>query len=228
MRKTLLLLSVWSCLVLLVAWQDNTSIGSKIVKRLSQDKPSVFLTFERADKRKIACLVGETVDVMLIRLHNNLTSPIGLAGSINIADQRNLAKLTRLRLTDGTQVDGLSDGAEVEVCYEVEAIPTTRSVTKDQGVVVNVPVETEVPAQSLYCNCRWRNAFFEAHSSGILLWVPSGSSIIFSVPTRYLMKNLSVYTMFNYEWETKEGLLSSNEPRHQIYFYSYNLPSSFR
>jgi hypothetical protein len=50
-----------------------------------------------------------------------------------------------------------------------------------------------------------------------------GKSLLFSVPRETLCKNLRIYLVFNYAWETQEGFVAGNEPEHRVYFYGSEL-----
>ena len=56
-----------------------------------------------------------------------------------------------------------------------------------------------------------------------LITLPPGKSILFSVPRETLCKNLRIYLLFNYSWETRNGFVSGNEPEHRVYFYGSEL-----
>jgi hypothetical protein len=56
-------------------------------------------------------------------------------------------------------------------------------------------------------------------------WLPSGSSVIFSVPREHLSKGLAIFVRFNYEWEYGSRTFRSDEPEHRAYFRSFDLPN---
>src|ERR1700742_3455309 len=67
--------------------------------RVLAERPSVFITFEEYSRRKLGCLKDE-VELVLLRLHNNLSIPIGVDGRL-YRDEKNLIPLI---LSDGTSV----------------------------------------------------------------------------------------------------------------------------
>jgi hypothetical protein len=56
--------------------------------------------------------------------------------------------------------------------------------------------------------------------------LPSGKSILFSVPREYLQEDRAIRISFSYEWEEDERGSTSLEPQHYIYFYSSELPKT--
>ena len=54
--------------------------------------------------------------------------------------------------------------------------------------------------------------------------IPSGSSIVFSLPREHLATGLAIYVNYNFEWEVERGRIRSGEPKHRVSFYSYDLP----
>lgn len=67
----------------------------------------------------------------------------------------------------------------------------------------------------------WENVAipkFPYPDNGYDSWIASQDSILFSVPVRYLRKDLQVFVRFAYEWEvTKEGY-TINDPEHRVFF----------
>lgn len=65
------------------------------------------------------------------------------------------------------------------------------------------------------------------------IWLPSGHSLLFSVPREHLAKFLQVSIWFSYEWEwerVKGGRLErdSQEPLHVVSFNNQDLPEQVR
>jgi hypothetical protein len=55
--------------------------------------------------------------------------------------------------------------------------------------------------------------------------LPSGKSILFSVPREHLAKNLRLRICYNYSWEAGDrGWVGYDEPEHCVFFYGSNVP----
>lgn len=106
----------------------------------------------------------------------------------------------------GVASEGLRDGMEVGPLYSIEAAGEKAVVPKiDWGHMILDPS----------------------------IWLPSGQSLIFSVPTEHLGKHLRVSVSFSYEWEWKrlsDGRLdlAFKEPFHRAWFESRELPAALR
>lgn len=189
--------------------QEKSATPAKIKFQIDKSKPSVYLTFERLGGEKPMVKSKEDKSERIsLRLHNNTSLPIAVGANGNFTNDT----LLPITLSDGGKGDALPDSAEVEVCYEAEAMP---QMTAEEFFKIQVP--NQVPS---YYSCKW-TAKRRARGD---IWIPAGSSIIFSVPKEFLAKNLKVYTVFNYEWESDKGQMNANEPVHQVYFYSTDLP----
>jgi hypothetical protein len=141
--------------------------------RVSKDRPTVYITFERVGNREPR-RSRESSEGVWLRLHNN----------------------TRWRID--LQAHGLSnvflEGNEKEVAfyYHVAAVPKPstryREIPFPSSPVGEQP-ECEAPLLG-YGDLR----------SGIEL--PPGKSILFSVPREHVCKNLYVIVDFRYAWES--------------------------
>lgn len=55
-------------------------------------------------------------------------------------------------------------------------------------------------------------------------FIPSGGSVLFSVPYEHLAEGLAIKIQFRYEWETDpDGFSNPLEPKHYAYFYSSDI-----
>lgn len=215
-------------LLLLVVVISVSVNNAQISNHLLKDKPSVYLTYEKSGERKsMIKQENESNQGIWLRLHNNTLKPIAVHANYYV----DKVKITSIRLTNGTETKALTDGAEVELCYEAEAISvtTTRktydSQTKEYTITQGIPVEVAVPKQSpSYYSCKWN-----AGRRNQVSWIASGNSIVFSLPSEYLAENLKIYTLYNYEWEVENTTLESpgwikrNEPYHQIFFSAFDI-----
>ncbi|HEX8162592.1 MAG TPA: hypothetical protein VF538_12005 [Pyrinomonadaceae bacterium] len=58
-----------------------------------------------------------------------------------------------------------------------------------------------------------------------LFTLPSGRSVVFSIPREHLVKGLKICVNFNYNWEASErGWVRDDEPKHYVYFYGSDVP----
>ncbi|RMG01267.1 MAG: hypothetical protein D6735_12140 [Acidobacteria bacterium] len=59
------------------------------------------------------------------------------------------------------------------------------------------------------------------------LLLKAGESIVFSVPREHLAEGLAIKVNFLYEWEVdSDGSISDLEPKHYVYFYSWQIPKN--
>lgn len=205
----------------------NASKNNNPIFIIDVNKPSVYLTFEKLGGN--SPLIKSDLDDqerISLRLRNNTVFSIAVEANFEI----NKIKESSVNLFDGGKGDALPDGAEVEVCYESETIPDQISIVyedrnKDKSLKENNIAKVEPPKQTaLYYSCKQQT---KRRGRGNV-WIPSGSSIIFSVPRKFLGKDLKIYTLFNYEWESTMGQMKADEPKHQIFYYWNDLPYSLR
>lgn len=178
---------------------------------LSKDKPTVYITFERAGKRK-PLFAGESNQGVWLRLHNNTRWAINFCTlSLYVGP-----KVAPLRLGDGRGVLGLRDGVEVNMCHEVEAVKSYESgVTPEGGMFKGKSVAVQQPPVGY----RTGDVFSTS-------WLPAGGSVMFSVPREHLDKHFAIYITYNYEWEYGERAFRNDEPQHRVYFRAVNLPEN--
>ncbi len=58
--------------------------------------------------------------------------------------------------------------------------------------------------------------------------LPSGDSILFSIPREHLRNRLHIRIKFNYEWEDSSDVFAGREPIHYVTFNSYQLERSIK
>lgn len=209
MRKLILVSFSFIFLVIAIFSQEKTTSVSPSKFIADKDKPSVYITFERFGGNKPLVKSNEdNSERISLRLHNNTSLPIAVDANWDI---RRVTSFP-ITLSDGGKGVTVADGAEVEICYEAEAMPQMKA---EEFLKIQVP--KQIPS---YYNCR----LGLQRSGRSDTWIRSGNSIIFSVPQEFLTKNLKIYTLFNYEWESENGQMKADEPHHQVYFYSTDLP----
>lgn len=213
MKIAVLLILSLVCAIHTVYAQENTAPANKSKFQPDASKPSVYITFEKiGGKKPIVKSNEDNAERISLRLHNNMLLPIAVDANSDVLDFTELP----ITLADGGKGYALPDGAEVEVCFEAEAMP---QMTAEEFFKIKVP--EQVPS---YYSCKWAA---KRRGRGNV-WIPAGSSIIFSVPREFLAEHLKIYTLFNYEWESDKGQMKADEPFHQVYFYSTDLPYKLR
>lgn len=208
MNKIFLCVVLFCGFALVVPAQQQRPSITKADVILSKDKPTVYVSFERAGERK-PVYAGESNQGIWLRLHNNTRWAISFCTeSLYVG-----TKITPLRLSDGRGALGLREGVEISPCYEVEAVRSYESVrTSDGGWHIEKPVNVPtVPVGT-------RGHVFSTS------WLPSGRAVIFSIPREHLAKYLAIYVSFAYEWETAERDYGNKEPEHRVYFRAADLP----
>lgn len=212
------------CIIILVitavAIMQNTALSQNsfiTIRKIDTDKPSVFLSFESKVSSFEQCTRKEQVSYRL-KLYNNTSVPINVDAGYG-ADE----PLITVKGSNGAVYKGLPNATKVSVCYQVESMISYESKKENGSLNTEILVETEVPKMDFYCSCKSQMSADRAFNSKGL-WIPSGSFIFFDVPQKYLSKNLKIYTLFNYEWEFDKTDLSYNEPHHQVFFYSSDIP----
>jgi hypothetical protein len=198
-------------LVVSAGQQQNLDLTKADVVR-AKGKPTVYVSFERAGERK-PVYARESNQGIWLRLHNNTRWAISFSTeSLYIG-----LKITPLRLSDGRGALGLREDVEISPWYEVEAVRSHESVrTPDGGLHIEKPVNLPTPPVGTRGHLSWTS------------WLPSGRSVIFSIPREHLAKHLAIYVSFSYEWETAERDPGNGEPQHRVYFRASDLPENLQ
>jgi hypothetical protein len=211
----LIILALCSFIAIASAQKKEPSIAKSDVL-LSKDKPTLYITFERTGKIRLASprlmvtnVSSERADirtvetnqeeseVVWLRLHNNTCWAISFpTESLYIG-----AKTTMIRLSDGRAALAPREGLEVNARYEVEA--------ERNSEIVKLPIIRRADVMSN-------------------TWLAPGHSVTFAVSRDHLAKSLMIYIPFNYEWESGEQDRGSGEPEHRIYFRASDLPELIR
>ncbi len=91
-----------------------------------------------------------------------------------------------------------------------------RTIKEECGVFYSVFAKdgNKAPKSELqYCHVCAANA------------IPSGESVLFSVPARFLTEELFITVNFNYEWEAKTGGSGLLDTLHRVPFFGEMLPN---
>lgn len=150
---------------------------------LNEEKPTVYITYERSGKLK-PLYASESENRIWLRLHNNSRWSLLLAA---------------------TGGDDKAYG-DVSLFYDIDEI---QSEINNSGELnkQNPPVGRPL------------NHTFS------VVQLPSGKSVLFSVPKEHIGKGLILKVRFAYEWEGDDSVSANDEPKHYVYFYSTDLPS---
>lgn len=212
MIKTLSTIFIASTLALQILAQSAMSPMTRKDVLISNEKPTIYLTYEKIGPRK-RIYAEESEQGIWLRLHNNTKWSINIATlSLYIGEKTNL-----IRLSDGRNVFGLRDGVEISPRHGVEVVDRYESRKMPDGSV-HIDENVDVPNPPVGYN---KGGHVSASA-----WLASGHSIIFSVPREHLAKRLAIFVSFKYEWETAERVDGSNEPEHRVWFRAADLPKN--
>jgi hypothetical protein len=179
--------------------QAQTTKGPLLDAKL----PSVYLRYERQGNRT-PVYANESQEGVWLRLHNNTNGAISFC-------TRGLyvgPKTAPLKLSNGSTVFALKDGVEAAVCYDVEEMEGKPRAPSGGAIIIDEP------------------HFYHETNLGkhgdvsAISWIPSGSSIVFSLTKEHLAGENRIRIRFNYEWEPD----LQSEVFHTIYFYASALP----
>jgi hypothetical protein len=195
--------------LLMASYSQQAQVAAnKETVSLTNDRPTVYLTFEREGKRE-PIHPSESNQGIWLRLHNNTKWAINFCTlSLYIPP-----KVAPVRLSDGRSVLGLNDGVEVSMCHGVEALKRYEIQLARKG---ERKKQESIKGTDRQVGYDTGDVFSSA-------WLPSGSSVIFSVPREQLSKSLAVFVRFNYEWEYSNRTFRSDEPEHRVYFRASDL-----
>lgn len=188
--------------------------------KIEASKPSVFLQFEKFGEESSRAS-SAAPKFAFLRLTNNTILPIAVDANF---DAR-VVKSEPLTLSDGISVQAIPNMSVVEVCFDVDVIPTTGSIKTNGGIVQGIQSKSKNPAENDKTTCFWRNAWrADDFGNGERVWIRPEHSIVFGVPVDYLKDNLKVSALFSYEWEFENKKLNFEEPKHKVFFYGSDLP----
>ncbi len=210
----------------LVFFQNETSSQNNeiVIKKIDLNKPTVYISFDNKLKAVDLCTLKKQ-DVYRLKLYNNTSTPINvdaLSGAFDPLSGEDMA-LVNIKGTTGLTYKALPTGGKVRLCYQTESMIVYESKKEGGSLKTEIPVERDVPKMDFFCSCKSQMSADRAFNSKGL-WIPSGSYILFDVPQKYLEKDLKIFTLFNYEWEFEKSNLGFNEPHHQVFFYSSDVP----
>ncbi|MBV9216105.1 MAG: hypothetical protein JO053_08010 [Acidobacteria bacterium] len=185
--------------------------------RLDPQKPSIYLEFVKTGDCSYAptftVLSGKPCEstrndnelqrfkAVWLRLVNNTRWAI-------VVDGKNMfgsPTVGPLKLADKRIVTAVTDGAEIDVQYGVEAetgCDFHKEGPNGERCLQITKVAPKVPSLGVFTP----------------IYVPSGRSTIFAVNLEHLSEYLLVYVPFHYEWETNDKAPSLGDPKHRVYY----------
>jgi len=200
---------------LVLAFTCPTSRAQNL-NRLRVESPTVFITFESFDKRQ-PLSVNEGEDGVYFRLHNNTSV------AINLCTQGFYSGpfVEIFSLTDGRKSLGLRENAKVTLCYGLRNYVNHAAETVLENTSRNKPAD--VIKENNLCGI---NTGYIDNSPSSSAWLPSGKSILFSIPRKNFTPEYFLYLSFKFEWEFSDGKLRNQEPEHIVKFYYAQLPKN--
>jgi hypothetical protein len=186
-----------------------------VKRKASVSNPSVYLSFVRVGKRE-PLHVSESDKGVWLRLHNNTRWSLVLnaygAGGYVFATGKEVV----VGMFYGVdEVQERSDLVRVDDPSNWGQPPPPGSDPD-----WNKPPDPVPPKIEEDCPAPADDWCFHVCS---LITLPPGKSLDFSVPRETLCKNLRIYLVFNYSWETRNGFVAENMPEHRVYFYGKEL-----
>lgn len=149
----------------------NSSPKKAASLKLEAQKPSVYITFEKAGKR-VPLRDDESDKGIWLRLHNNMRYSI---------------RFCAFGISDGEQMAFFEKNSELGLNYEVEFLDESKFLGSSGGEKPNALPDVPVgyPVSGI-CH------YYE---------LEAGKSAVFAVPAEHLVKGLSIKVPFKYEWE---------------------------
>lgn len=156
---------------------------------LDPSHPSVYLQYDHEGERK-SDYPGEGSKRLWLRIHNNIREAI----SVPTHGLYLGPKVAPLQLLSGKGVLGIRDGVEISPLYDLEEEPETG-----------------------FCGYA-RLPLTHGGDVSAVSWIPSGGTVLMSLPKDYLVKGRRVALPFSYEWEEE-----SDGIEHKAFFYASEL-----
>ncbi|MGE3465392.1 MAG: hypothetical protein AB7J13_00545 [Pyrinomonadaceae bacterium] len=202
--------ALFAALTLLLVSASSAGQGIEI---LNKNLPSVYLAYkESADRTKGKATV-------LLELHNNTNASINVSANFRTESAPTIED-GRFELSDGSFGTFLKSGSEVELCYDAEGLFLQTGYA--------MPKKTPNPKiTDLRNSCSYRSngkGIDDPYSIGY--WIRSKEFVRFRLPEALLREGLKVYTEFRYPWEFTNSRVRLNEPKHRVYFFYFDIPSS--
>jgi hypothetical protein len=189
--------------------------------RLIRNKPTIYIEFVKVGVCKLNQSIaddlwgpcpspkdesGESYDAVWLRVRNNSRWAVNF-DALDI----HMPTVDAYKVTDGSLVSGIRNGAEIRARYRVDAEIVWEWIDTPTGreyklVDIKAPIWNRVPT-----------------GAPSRVWLPPGRSAVFVVKREHLAKYLMVYLPYKHEWEADQNDLVSSEPQHRVYFSWYSL-----
>jgi hypothetical protein len=206
---------VWIALALSIPTVGQSKRQQKLKRKVPASNPSVYLSFIRVGKRE-PLHVNESDKGVWLRLHNNtrwslVLNAYGAGGYVFATGKED--EVGMFYGVDEVQERNDLISVDARLNWGQPPPPGSDPDWKKRPDPVPPKIEEDCPAPSDdWC--------FHVCSS---ITLPPGKSLVFSVPRETLCKNLRIYLVFNYSWETRNGFVAQNMPEHRVYFYGKEL-----
>lgn len=167
-----IVLLFFAVLTNIIESQNKTDSPKKASSlKMESQKPSIYITFEKAGKR-VALRDSESDKGVWLRLHNNMRYSI---------------RFCAFGISNGEQLAFFEKNSELGLNYEVEFLNESNFLgSSGEGKTNALPdVPVGYPVSGI-CH------YYE---------LKAGTSAVFSVPAEHLAKGLSIKVPFKYEWE---------------------------
>jgi len=165
--------------------------------KLDKARPAVYITFECAGTREPR-REGESNQGVWLRLHNNLRWQLTVPG-----------------FSDPTNFAQAHHGNEVQLYYDVEDTRTRRGRT----LLREVPEKSNGRESQSERRIPPPPVGYPKTDLVRTISLASGDSVLFSIPSEHLTRDLAVSLTFQFQWEG-----SMDETQHRVFFYGSDLP----
>lgn len=170
-RRATFCISLFVCMMF--AHQTANTQSSEANLKVSPDKPSIYITFEKRGSR-VPLRDDEKGLGIFLRLHNNLKASI---------------RFCAFGISNGEQMALYSEGGEIGINYEVDREITVSSVGTSGVRGPKKEIDSALPIGYPVGGV--------CHSFELA----SGTSLGFTVPAEHLSQGLSIKIPFSYQWE---------------------------
>jgi len=212
MTRIILTGTFWLSTLMVSGYAQTRDLAREVPPHLSNTKPTVYLTFERAGNREPVHTSESRLGIWL-RLHNNTKWAINFCTPGLYLPPRVAPRY----LADDRSVLALKEGVEISICHGVEQI---RRYEWNFGPPKGARNNSSAKAK--------RQVGYDTGDVSSSTWLPSGTSVVFSVPAEHLSEDLAIFLRFNYEWEFRDRSYTRDEPEHRVYFRAAELPKKLQ
>jgi len=193
------------CALIATALAMGQAVTSGNEAKLDKGHPAVYITFECAGSREPR-QEGESNKGVWLRLHNNLRWALTVPGF----DPKVPG------FTVPTTVASKSQADEVVLYYEVEYTRMRRG----RVLLREVSEKNDRTASGQGSPIPPPPVGYRMTDLVKTIPLASGDSVLFSIPSEHLTRDLALSLSFHFQWEG-----SMDETEHRVYFYGSNVPA---